>query len=117
MNKLNDKRRANTMFVVNLSLNRFVQAIPVINILKSLVEMIQSLILIPDKKNEVDELTENVALLFNSELLKMVKKEDLLLSSGGSIETFIKNMAKSKSKDYKSLSNKAIFKYMDLIEV
>ncbi len=117
MNKLNDKRRANTMFAVNLALNQFIPAASVTNILKLLVEMIQSLILVPDKKNEVDELTENVALLFNAELLKMTNKEDLLLSSGASIESFIKNMAKSKSKDYKSLSNKAIFKYMDLIEV
>ena len=34
-----------------------------------------------------------------------------------SIIEFITKLAKSKTKDYKSLSNKAIFKYMDLIDM
>jgi hypothetical protein len=34
-----------------------------------------------------------------------------------SINEFITKLAKSKTKDYKSLSNKAIFKYMDLVDL
>ena len=75
-----------------------------------------------DKKNEVDELTENVAILFIKDIIDAAEdesdyEEDELEISGKTIEDTIILLAKSKMKDYKSLSNKAIFKYMDLIEM
>ena len=75
-----------------------------------------------DKKNEVDELTEIVGVLFNKELLdedfnsKRDEPEEFYILKNSIIET-ISSLAKKKVKDYPSLSNKAIFKYMDLIEM
>ena len=37
--------------------------------------------------------------------------------SGDSIADTVTILARSKAKDFKSLSNKAIFKYMDLVEM
>ena len=50
------------------------------------------------------------------ELIKHKTNVDLLID-GKSIISIITTLAKSKVKDYPSLSNKAIFKYMDLVEI
>jgi hypothetical protein len=114
MNKKNDKRRANTQFFVNLALNGFISKSSVVNIFKTLLEIVLDLIQQPNKKNEVDELTENIAILFNKELIEYTDADKI---NGKSIIELITMLAKSKSKDFKSLSNKAIFKFMDLIEI
>ena len=84
-----------------------------------------NMINIIDKKNEVDELTEIVGILFNKELLddsyedvnsKGDEPEEFYVLKNSIIGT-ISSLAKKKVKDYPSLSNKAIFKYMDLIEM
>jgi hypothetical protein len=76
----------------------------------------------PNKKFEVDEITENIAILFNKDIIRSVEDnddydEDAYIIDGLSIMELITVFAKSKAKDYKSLSNKAIFKCMDLVEM
>jgi len=44
-------------------------------------------------------------------------EEDELEISGKTIVETVRLLAKSKVKDYKSLTNKAVFKYMDLVEM
>ena len=44
-------------------------------------------------------------------------EEDELEISGNTIVETVTLLAKSKVKDYKSLTNKAVFKYMDLVEM
>ena len=83
--------------------------------------MVVNLIVQAEKKNEVDELTENVAILFNKELIDEVvddadDEEEYYVGELSIIEV-VNKLAKSKAKDYPSLSNKAIFKYMDLVEM
>ena len=83
--------------------------------------MIVNLVNQADKKNEVDELTENIALLFNKDKIDNViddadDEEEYYVENETIIDT-INSLAKSKAKDYPSLSNKAIFKYMDLVEM
>ena len=122
MNKINEKRKAITTFFVNLSLNGYIPSNGIVNILKKLLELVMNLVELNDKKNEVDELTENIAILFNKDIMELLIKSqnyietDYLINDISIIETITK-LAKSKSKDYVSLSNKAIFKYMDLIEM
>lgn len=122
MNKINEKRKAVTSFFVNLSLNGLVDKKYIVRILKDLLENVMELIVIQNRKNEVDELTENIAILFNKEILDLVLNlEDYnfseFLVNDKSIIEVITLLAKCKAKDYVSLSNKAIFKYMDLIEM
>lgn len=121
-NKVNENRRANSQFFVNLALNGFISKLSVARILRHLLDTIMNTINRSEKKNEVDELTENVAILFNKDILDSVEddsdyQEDELEISGKTIIDTITILAMSKSKDYKSLSNKAIFKYMDLVEM
>jgi hypothetical protein len=70
-----------------------------------------------NKKNEVDELTENVAILYKKELYEDDDGESYQLINGLKIEDVIIVIANSKVKDYKSLTNKTVFKFMDLTEM
>ena len=75
----------------------------------------------PDKKNEVDELTEVVGILFNKEMIDEVDddasdQEEYYVLDQSILDT-VSSLAQKKAKDYPSLSNKAIFKYMDLVEM
>lgn len=118
MNKVNEKRKAVTSFFVNLSLNGIVEKIYIVKILKYLLVIVMNLITEQNRKNEVDELTENIAILFNKDIIESVDYHDseLFINNKTIIET-ITMLAKCKAKDYVSLSNKAIFKYMDLIDM
>ena len=104
-NKDNECRKSLSMFILNLMKNSVISREKVMNLLAQLLSQVKKFILLENKKNEVDELTENIALLFKAELVEV---EDM---------TFIQTLAKSKTKTYPSLSNKSIFKYMDLCEM
>ena len=121
-NKINEHRRAKTQFMMNLALNGFISKLSVARILRQLLDTIMSTINRSDKKNEVDEMIENMAILFNEDLICAAQddsdcEEDELEISGRTIVETITLLANSKIKDYKSLSNKAIFKCMDLIDM
>ena len=122
MNKVNERRKAVTSFFVNLSLNGLIEKKYIVKILKDLLEIVMNLIVEQNRKNEVDELTENIAILFNKDIIDSVvnladyNESEYLINNKTIIET-ITALAKCKAKDYVSLSNKAIFKCMDLIEM
>jgi hypothetical protein len=121
MNKNNERRRAITTFYFNLALNGFIKKEGVVNILKEILISIMNMIKMNDKKNEVDELTEIVGILFNKEMIEEVDNESddiydyYVLDQ--SIQDTVSSLAQKKVKDHPSLSNKAIFKYMDLVEM
>lgn len=117
MNKANEKRKAITSFFVNLALNGIVQKDSIVMLLRNLLGLITEFVNIPEKKNEVDELTENVAILYNKEILDSVKDSTEYLIGDKTIVDIVTTFAKCKAKDYVSLSNKAIFKFMDLVEM
>lgn len=121
MNKKNERRRAITTFYFNLATNGFIKKEGIVKILRDILTSIMNMINEPDKKNEIDELTEIVAILFNKEMIDEVDEdadepEDYYVLENSIIDT-VSNLAQKKAKDYPSLSNKAIFKYMDLVEM
>jgi len=123
MNKANEKRKAVTTFFVNLANNGFIPKEGIVELLAKLLTMVNDLISKPDKKNEVDELTENIAILYNKERIEAVEEESEdeekynIAGAGINIIQLVYRLATYKAKDYPSLSNKAIFKYMDLVEM
>lgn len=121
MNKINEKRKAITLFYFNLALNGFIKKEFIVNILKDILTAIMNMIKMSDKKNEVDELTEIVGILFNKEMIEQVENDsddlyDYYVLDQSILDT-VNSLAQKKVKDYPSLSNKAIFKYMDLVEM
>ena len=121
MNKNNEKRRSITTFYLNLSRNNFIQKSEIIKILKEILTTIVNMIQVENKKNEVDELTEIVAILFDKDMIEEVydeaDDEEIYYVLDESIINTVESLANKKSKDYNSLSNKSIFKYMDMVEM
>lgn len=116
INKDNEKRKALSSFFINLMINKIISKETIIDITRNLMFQMYTLIPLENKKNEVDELTENIALLYRKELYKSSSSTYELID-GMTIPQIIDKLASSKTKDYKSITNKTIFKFMDLKEI
>ncbi len=117
INKMNEKRRALAAFYLNLMSNGIITKVKIMEITRSLLAQLYSFISKDDKKNEVDELTETVAILYKKEIYEDDDGNDYSLIEGFTISEVINKIANSKVKDYKSLTNKSLFKFMDLIDM
>ena len=114
--KTNDKRRAMSLFVVNLMINNIIDEGEIIEIISQLQALILNYLRKSEKSNEVEELTENLFIIVTkskSYLNKGVTKDAWEVISKN-IE-FI-TMLKPKMKEYPSITNKTIFKHMDIFE-
>lgn len=116
-NKKNEKRRSLAAFYVNLMNNGVISKVQIMKITRDLMAQFYSFISIENKKNEVDELTETIAILYNKEIYEDDEGDDYEQINGYTINEIIERVAASKVKDYKSLTNKSLFKFMDLIEM
>ncbi len=114
INKDNEKRKALSAFFMNLMSNNIITKEKIVEITRKLLSQLHMNISLDNKKNEVDELTENIALLYKKDLYDAVNYEPI---DGMTIPELINKLACSKVKDYKSLTNKSVFKFMDLIEM
>ena len=114
--KTNDKRRAMSLFVVNLMINNIISEDEIIEIIKQLQAIITNYISKPEQSNEVEELTENLFIIVTKSKDYLGKGE-----TKSAWENIIKNvefitMLKPKMKEYPSITNKTIFKHMDIFE-
>jgi hypothetical protein len=116
-NKKNEKRRSLAAFYINLMNNEVISKSQIMKITRDLLAQIYSFITIENKKNEVDELTETIAILYKKEIYENDEGDDYEQIEGYTINEIIERVASSKIKDFKSLSNKSLFKFMDLIEM
>ena len=114
INKDNERRKALSAFFINLMDNNIIQKDRIVEITRNLLFQMYTFIAMDNKKNEVDELTENIALLYRVDLYAMINHEPI---DGMNIAQVIDKIAHSKTKDYKSLTNKALFKFMDLVNL
>jgi len=117
INKVNEKRKSLASFYLNLMSNGIISEKQIMQITRNLLAQIYKFISIDDKKNEVDELTETVAILYKKELYTDDDGDDYEQIEGYSISEVVERIAKSKVKDFKSLTNKTLFKFMDLIDM
>jgi len=115
INKDNERRRALSLFFVNLTTNKIISEDKLKEMACGLLNKLLSFIVEENRKNEVDEITENIALLYsyNKQLYDTCEEKFEGISFGEMIE----KLAHCKAKTYPSLSNKAIFKFMDLVEM
>jgi hypothetical protein len=116
INKNNEKRKALSTFFINLMINQIISKEKIIHIVQILLRQIYDFISVENKKNEVDEITENVVLLFKKELFSKKECETNVVADMN-ITQLIEYFANCKVKDFKSLTNKTIFKFMDMIDM
>jgi len=114
INKINESRKSISAFFINLMLNGIISKEVINNLVVSLFQQINTFIYVDNKKNEVDELVENVVILFKKDICEEFQSE---VVNGELISTIIDRLAHSKSKNFPSLSNKSIFKFIDLVEM
>lgn len=117
INKTNEKRKSLAAFYINLMNNGIIKQNKIISITRNLLSQIYTFIHEDDKKNLVDELTENVAILYIKQMYEDDEGDDYDLIDEKTITEIIEKIAKSKVKDYKSLTNKTLFKFMDMIDM
>jgi len=116
-NKKNEKRKSLGAFYINLMSNKIIPQKTIMMITRNLLAQIYQFISQENKKNEVDELTENIAILYKKELYENDMGDEYSQIEGFTIDEVIEKIAKSKVKDYKSLTNKSLFKFMDMIDM
>lgn len=109
-NKENDKRKALVVFLVNLTNIDVLPKESIKDVIIKLLDQIFQFMDIPNKTNEVDEITENIFIF-----LKMMKSDLLANDSWGTIKNNIETIQKFKTNQHVSLSSRAIFKYMDML--
>lgn len=110
-NKANEKRRAVGLFYVNLMKAKVVDCDTIMNIICELQEQMSSLIDGEDNKNVVEELSEVMYILTTS-------SADVLKSHSewATVVKEVKNISKMKVKSKPSISNKTIFRHMDILD-
>uniref|UniRef100_A0A6C0D4Q2 MIF4G domain-containing protein n=1 Tax=viral metagenome TaxID=1070528 RepID=A0A6C0D4Q2_9ZZZZ len=111
-NKKNEKRKATTVFMANLLKNQVITQPVVMDMIIEMQELSEKYIEEENRKPEVEEITENLFLLITSSPVS-IKTEDLWKMK---IEPDIRRFAAYKAKDKTSLSNRVVFKYMDIVE-
>lgn len=119
INKDNEKRKALSSFFVNLMKNGIINRDKIVKIIENLLGQLLNYISENNKKNEVDEITENISILYSVDLFNKDNEEENFNIDihGMNISETVYKLANSKVKDYKSLTNKSIFKYMDMIDM
>ena len=110
-NKENELRKANTCFIMNLTKRDMISRKDVMDVIIELQELTLKFINEDNRKNEVDEISENM-LLFITMGKKFLSDESIWSMK---ISPFLETFSQKKAKDYKSLSSRSVFKYMDMI--
>jgi chorismate mutase len=122
INKANEKRKAMSLFIVNLMKNGIVEKTHVLAIMCQIQELMYTNMRQEGKTNEVDELAENLYI--------MVKHSHSVLKTAASsaaagtevVELFaerleqIVEISKLKIKSKPSITNKTIFKHLDMLD-
>jgi hypothetical protein len=112
MNKTNDKRKAMSLFIVNLMKEGIVSFDQVVELVLDLQRMLREFLKTPGKTNEMDEISENLFIIIKNSHTYLSSTDEWvnILNS----VTFISLL---KIKSYPSITNKTIFKHTDILEL
>lgn len=116
INKANEKRKAMSLFIVNLMKFGIVEKTQVLALMRQIQELMYTNMRQEGKTNEVDELTENLYI--------MVKHSHATFKATATAddETFktrveqITEISKLKLKSKPSITNKTIFRHLDMLD-
>ena len=115
INKENEKRRSMASFFVHLMNNDIIEENEILNLVANLKEKMINLMGQENKKQEVGEFSENIVILLNGGKEKL----ESFVTDGfnwNDCTMFIEKMTNEKLANHPSLTNKVIFKFMDLEE-
>lgn len=119
INKANEKRKAMSLFIVNLMKIGIVEKSQVLALMRQIQELMYSNIRQEGKTNEVDELSENLFIMVKHSHAVL---KDPATNDADTIESFarrveeITEISKMKIKTKPSITNKTIFKHLDMLD-
>jgi hypothetical protein len=98
-------------------INEVIKKEEIVDIIMQIQKLITGYICKPEKTNEIEELTENVFIIITKSKECLSTSENIEESWTAIINNieFI-SMLKPKMKEYPSITNKTIFKHMDMLE-
>ena len=112
MNEENEKRRAMSQFFINLMKKDVVDNKEIIKIILSLHEQIFEYLKEENNKNIAEEFVENIFIMLHNNKQFFKNNENW-----GKIENNIEIITSAKKSDFPSLTNKIIFRYLDIAEL
>jgi hypothetical protein len=128
INKANEKRKAMSQFIVNLMKIGIVEKTQVLALMKQIQELMYSNMRQEGKTNEVDELAENLYIMVKHSHMVFKAKTSGGGGGGGTdrdneaaeifktrVEQIIE-ISKLKIKSKPSITNKTIFKHLDMLD-
>ena len=115
-NEISEKRKSLASFYFYLIGTNLVSQNQILQTITDLLTDVFYLINVENKKKEVEELTEIIAILYKKDFFDN-NLLNIYLIEGKTIIEIIKIITNSKTKDYKSLTSKSLFKFMDMIEM
>jgi len=109
-NKDNDKRKATSMFITNLVKIGVIQSDVLMNIIQTIQAILNTYMNEENRVNEVEEIIENIFILLTNNIpfLKSCVNTEII--------SFIQTLSKLKPKDLPSMSSRAIFKCLDILD-
>lgn len=119
INKANEKRKAMSLFIVNLMKIGIVEKTQVSALMKQIQDLMYSNMRQEGKTNEVDELAENLFIMVKHSHAVL---KDISRSDAPTVESFntrveqITEISKLKIKSKPSITNKTIFKHLDMLD-
>ena len=111
MNKENDKRKAVSVFIVNLMKKELITKIAVIDIILHLQGLVISNIDESNKNYVIEEITENISLLITTSAKTLIDEQ-----KWNTVTENIQTCSQLKVKEHQSISSRAIFKYKDIVD-
>jgi len=116
VNKENEKRRSIGCFFVHLMNNEVIEEAAIFELINQLKETMLSFLDMENKKEEVSEFAENIVILISGGKERLEASKLDIPFGWDECEEFIEDMTKRKISNHLSLSNKVVFKFMDLEE-
>ena len=115
VNKTNDKRRAMSLFIINLMKEGVITTFKIVDIVQQLQSLIREHLRQSDRANEVEELTENLFIILKDahQCLKIGHADEWIVIVS---EVEYTGQLKPKNAKYPSITNKTIFKHMDILD-
>jgi hypothetical protein len=114
MNEENDNLKSLAEFFVNLNKNNIISDNMIQDISISILQEIMLFVNQEDKKYQVDIMADILAILYDKDKMKSSTFE--FATEEMCFNKCIKKFSKAKSSDFKCLSKKTIFKFMDMYE-
>lgn len=110
-NKVNDLRRANSLFLVNLMKRNIISQEKILEIIRNLQTMLYETIKMDNMKPKAEEISELLFIIITNSSEIIDEHDDW-----DAIHSKITEVSDMETKDYTSLSNKVVFKHMDIID-